>query len=225
METAPSRDLHVRSTDSIEEWRRGSTRGAERHRVRAGPRGRVRCCVLATLGPHRLAGVDGPPIVVSWPQPSEGGSDVGDRFDPVPGPLAPPIDVPPQSPIGLPPIDARTPFDPKLLLRGVREAAGDHGVGGAPEGPWSPARSGRAGLPGAPELAPRLRGCGACIRAGRPVPARAHARAGGAGARAPADQLHAQAASLTVEPPHLTRLSSFCNGGSTSGRGPIGGIS
>ncbi len=94
--------------------------------------------VLATLRPHRLAGVDGPPIVISWPPPSEGGPDVGDRFDPVPGPVAPPIDVPPQSPIGLPPIDAHGPFDPKLLLRGVREAAGDHGVGGAPEGPWSP---------------------------------------------------------------------------------------
>src|SRR5216117_2733128 len=75
--------------------------------------------VLATRRPHRLAGVDGPPIVISWPQPSESESDVGDRFDPVPGPPAPPIDVPPQSPIGLPPIDARTPFDPKLLLRGV----------------------------------------------------------------------------------------------------------
>jgi len=94
--------------------------------------------VLATLRPHRLAGVDGPPIVISWPQPSESESDVGDRFDPVPRPPGPPIDVPPQSPIGLPPIDARTPFDPKLLLRGVREAAGDHGVDGAPEGPWSP---------------------------------------------------------------------------------------
>jgi len=38
--------------------------------------------VLATLRPHRLAGVDGPPIVISWPQPSEGGPDVGDRFGP-----------------------------------------------------------------------------------------------------------------------------------------------
>src|SRR5216117_630553 len=84
--------------------------------------------VLATLHPHRLAGVDGPPIVISWPQPSQ----MGDRFDPVPGPVAPPIDVPPQSPIGLPPIDARASFDPKVLLRGVREAAGDHGVDGPP---------------------------------------------------------------------------------------------
>src|SRR5439155_6998648 len=39
---------------------------------------------------------------------------------------------------GLPPIDARAPFDPKVLFRGVREAVGDHGVDGAPEGPWSP---------------------------------------------------------------------------------------
>src|SRR6184192_1675356 len=69
METASSRDLHVRSTDSIED---------ERHRVRAGAR------------------------------------------------------------IRLPPIDGGAPFDPKLLLRGVGEAPGDHGVEGAPEGPWSP---------------------------------------------------------------------------------------
>ena len=69
METASSRDLHVRSTDCIED---------ERHRVRAGAR------------------------------------------------------------IRLPPIDGGAPFDPKLLLRGVGEAPGDHGVDGAPEGPWSP---------------------------------------------------------------------------------------
>src|SRR6266513_2437290 len=94
--------------------------------------------VLATLRPHRVAGVDGPPILISWPQPSEDGSNVGNRFDPVPGPVAPPIDVPPQAPIGLPPIDARAPFDPKVLFRGVREAVGDHGVDEAPEGPWSP---------------------------------------------------------------------------------------
>ena len=90
--------------------------------------------VLATLRPHRVAGVDGPPIVISWPQPSQ----IGDRFDPVPGPVAPPIDVPKQSPIRLPPIDGGAPFDPKLLLRGVSEAPGDHGVDGAPEGPWNP---------------------------------------------------------------------------------------
>src|SRR2546429_2597031 len=105
--------------------------------------------VLATLRPHRVAGVDGPPILISWPQPSEDGSNVVNGFDPVPGPVAPPIDVPPQAPIGLPPIDARAPFDPKVLFRGVREAAGDHGVDGAPEGPWSPMAGG-----GAPVLLP-----------------------------------------------------------------------
>jgi len=94
--------------------------------------------VLATLRSHRVAGVDGPPILISWPQPSEDGSNVVNGFDPVPGPVAPPIDVPPQAPIGLPPIDARAPFDPKVLFRGGREAVGDHGVDGAPEGPWSP---------------------------------------------------------------------------------------
>lgn len=94
--------------------------------------------VLATLHPHGVAGVDGPPILISWPQPSEDRSNVGNGFDPVPAPVAPPIDVPPQAPIGLPPIDTRAPFDPKVLLRGVREGVGDHGVDGAPEGPWSP---------------------------------------------------------------------------------------
>src|SRR5438874_5449885 len=49
----------------------------------------------------------GPPILISWPQPSEDGSNVVNGFDPVPGPVAPPIDVPPQAPIGLPPIDAQ----------------------------------------------------------------------------------------------------------------------
>jgi len=62
--------------------------------------------VLATLRPHRVSGAARPPIVISWPLPSEDASPV-DRFDPMPGPTAPPIDVPPQAPIGLPPIDAR----------------------------------------------------------------------------------------------------------------------
>jgi len=42
--------------------------------------------VLATLRPHRLAGVDGPPIVISWPQPICGRAR---RWGPVrPGPRA-----------------------------------------------------------------------------------------------------------------------------------------
>jgi TonB family protein len=54
--------------------------------------------VLATLRPHPVAGVDGPPILISWPQPSEDRSNARNGFDPVPGPVAPPIDVPPQAP-------------------------------------------------------------------------------------------------------------------------------
>jgi TonB family protein len=48
----------------------------------------------------------------------------------------PPIDVPPQAPIGIPPIDA-PPFDAKVLLRGAGDARGDRGVNGLADGPWS----------------------------------------------------------------------------------------
>ena len=93
--------------------------------------------VLATLRPHHVAGVEGPPILISWPQPSEDGSDGPGPFDPAPGPVLP-IDVPPQSPIALPPVDGGASFDPKLLLRAVHAAGGDQDVDGAPDGPWSP---------------------------------------------------------------------------------------
>src|SRR2546426_5195557 len=96
--------------------------------------GGAAAAVLAPLRPHRVGGGDGPPIVISWPQPAQ----IGDRFDPVPGPVAPPIDVPKQSPIRLPPIDGGAPFDPKLLLRGVSEAAGGHRLCGAPQGAGDP---------------------------------------------------------------------------------------
>jgi TonB family protein len=85
--------------------------------------------VLATLRPPHVFRSAGPPIVLSWPQPSEHGSH-GGEVDAVPGPTAPPIDVPPQAPIGIPPIDARLPLDPKVLL---------HGVNGLADGPWSAA--------------------------------------------------------------------------------------
>ncbi len=42
--------------------------------------------VLATLRPHRVSGAAGPPIVISWPLPSEDASPVN-RFDPMPGPV------------------------------------------------------------------------------------------------------------------------------------------
>ncbi|HYU89286.1 MAG TPA: TonB family protein [Gemmatimonadales bacterium] len=83
--------------------------------------------VLATLRPPQVFRSAGPPIVLSWPQPSEDGSH-GGEVDAVPGPTAPPIDVPPQAPIGIPPIDPRLPFDAKELLRGVNKLA---------DGPWS----------------------------------------------------------------------------------------
>ena len=83
--------------------------------------------VLATLRPPHVFRSAGPPIVLSWPQPSEDRSH-GGEVDEVAGPTAPPIDVPPQAPIGIPPIDARLPFDAKVLLRGVN---------GLADGPWS----------------------------------------------------------------------------------------
>ena len=87
--------------------------------------------VVATLRPHRLAGVAVAPILISWPQPSEEGSDGGGPFDPAPGPV-PPIEVPPQSQIALPPVDGDAPFDPKVLLRRVRQAGDDHACGRGP---------------------------------------------------------------------------------------------
>src|SRR2546430_2116207 len=92
--------------------------------------------VLATLRPQQVPRAASLPIVLSLPLPSrewthQGGSD-GVR-----GPTPPPIDVPRQPPIELPPIDAGVRFDPKLLLRSAGEAIGDHGVDGPPDGPWS----------------------------------------------------------------------------------------
>jgi TonB family protein len=98
----------------------------------------VCAAVLATLPPHRVAGAAGPPIVISWPAPSEDASH-GDRFDQVPRPTVPPIDVPRQPPIDLPPIDARPPFDAKVLFRAADAARRDGGVIGAPDEPWSAA--------------------------------------------------------------------------------------
>ncbi len=92
--------------------------------------------VLGTLRPQRVSKAEGPPIIISWPQPREDGSHA-DPLDRIPGPTAAPIDVPMQAPIGLPPIDPGVPFDPKLLLRGAGDAPGDRDVDGALDGPWS----------------------------------------------------------------------------------------
>ena len=91
--------------------------------------------VLATLRPHHVARAAGPPIIISWPA-SEDGSHV-DRLGQVPGPTAPPIDVPTQPPIGLPPIDARSPFDVKALLRGAGDPRGGRDLHGPTDGLWS----------------------------------------------------------------------------------------
>src|SRR2546428_4047594 len=61
-------------------------------------------------------------------------------------------------------------------------------------------RSGGACLPGAPQLARRLRRCRPRVRAERRVPTGARARPGGAGVGAPADRLHTHADSPTREP-------------------------
>ena len=92
--------------------------------------------VLGTLRPHGVSKAEGPPIIISWPQPREEGSHA-DPLDRIPGPTAASIDVPTQAPIGLPPIDPGVPFDPKLLLRGTGDAPGGRDVDGAPDGPWS----------------------------------------------------------------------------------------
>ena len=89
--------------------------------------------VWATLHPQQVSHATGAPIVLSWPLPSEDASR-GDRFDRIPGPMAPPVDVPRQPPIALPPIDARPPFDARALLR---SSGGTTPVGGASDGPWS----------------------------------------------------------------------------------------
>ncbi len=94
--------------------------------------------VLATLRPHPISGAPVAPIVLSWPLPAEDGPPA-DRLEEIPGPTAPPIDVPPPAPIGLPPIDTRSPFDAESLLRGAGDARGDGGLNGVPDGPWSPA--------------------------------------------------------------------------------------
>ena len=57
--------------------------------------------VLGTLRPHRVSRAEGPPIIISWPQPQEDGSHA-DPLDRIAGPTAAPIDVPTQAPIGLP---------------------------------------------------------------------------------------------------------------------------
>src|SRR5206468_6128879 len=72
-----------------------------------------------TLFRSLVSRVAGPPIVLSWLLPSERRSHSGGS-DQLPGPTAPPIDVPQQPPLDLPPIDARPRFDAKVLLRGGR---------------------------------------------------------------------------------------------------------
>src|SRR2546425_11830894 len=97
--------------------------------------------VLATLRPQQVPRAASLPIVLSWPLPSREWTHHGGS-DQVPGPTAPPIDVPRQPPIELPPIDAGVRFDPKLLLPSAGGAIGDQGVDGPREGPGgSPAAS------------------------------------------------------------------------------------
>jgi len=90
--------------------------------------------VLATLRPAQMSRAAGAPILLSWPQPSDRRSHSGGS-DQLPGPTAPPIDVPQQPRIDLPPIDARPRFDAKALLRGSGTSSAD----GASDGAWSAA--------------------------------------------------------------------------------------
>ncbi len=91
--------------------------------------------VLATLRLPQVSRAAGAPILLSWPQPSERGSHSGGSGQ-LPGPTAPPIDVPQPPPIELPPIDARPNFDAKLLLRA---GGGASRADGASDGAWSAA--------------------------------------------------------------------------------------
>src|SRR2546425_11262489 len=93
--------------------------------------------VLATLRPQQVPRAASLPIVLSWPLPSRewthhGGSDPG------PGPTAPPIDVPRQPPLELPPLDAGVRFDPQLRLPRAGGAIRDRRGGGPPGGPPRP---------------------------------------------------------------------------------------
>jgi len=73
--------------------------------------------VLATLRPPQVSRAATPPILLSWPLPSDDRSHLGGSGQ-LPGPTAPPIDAPQQPRIDLPPIDASPRFDAKVLLRG-----------------------------------------------------------------------------------------------------------
>src|SRR2546426_6556903 len=69
--------------------------------------------VLATLRPQQVPRAASLPIVLSWPLPSREWTHHGGS-DQVPGPTAPPIDVPPQPPLQLPPLHARVPLHPHV---------------------------------------------------------------------------------------------------------------
>src|SRR2546430_15443599 len=77
--------------------------------------------VLATLRPQQVPRAASLPIVLSWPLPSREWTHHGGAH-PGPGPNAPPIHGPRQTPHQPPPIDARAPLDPKILLPRAGEA-------------------------------------------------------------------------------------------------------
>ncbi len=118
------------------------SRGADRPQVPSGTvsvlvhAGVCAAAVLATLHPDRVAGGAGQPIVISWPEPMDGRRHDLDPFGQVPGPVGP-VDVPTQSPIGLPPIDAHQPFDVASVLQPAARAPSGRGSSAMPGEPWS----------------------------------------------------------------------------------------
>src|SRR2546425_11112991 len=92
--------------------------------------------VLATLRPQQVPRAASLPIVLSWPLPSRERTHHGGS-DQAPGPTAPPIDVPRQPPLELPPIDAGGRFDPQVRLPRAGEAIRARAAGRPRAGPRS----------------------------------------------------------------------------------------
>lgn len=93
--------------------------------------GVVAALFLTTLRPHQSAAAPGQPVLISWPQPSEGH---GGPLYSGPGPI-PPISVPVPPRVEIPPTDYGVRFDPRLPFDYGRDASAGHGTVG--DGAWS----------------------------------------------------------------------------------------
>ena len=80
--------------------------------------GVLTAALLGALRPQRVAEAMHAPLIISWPQAP---GHKGTTIDPAPGPV-PPIDVPRQPPIGIPPIERAPHFDSRPLLGADHDA-------------------------------------------------------------------------------------------------------